>query len=775
VLALASTSRHHFHLRGIVQGVGFRPYVWRLANELGLCGWVRNDGSGVDLEVEGEGAALAEFARRLPLEIPPLARLDAIDSKPVATQGEQAFLILDSAAGPVSTAIGVDTAPCPACLAELFDPAERRWRYPFINCTQCGPRYTISRRLPYDRANTSLTAFPLCPACAGEYRAPSDRRFHAEATACPVCGPQLRLLDSQGATLPGDPLQAALGLIRSGAIVAIKAVGGFQLCCEARNEAAVATLRQRKAREEKPLALLLANLAAVRTLASVDAAEAELLSSAERPIVLLKKLPSTDVQLPGIAPGVTWLGAMLPASPLHWLLFHEAAGRPSGTAWQEEAQQLALVATSANPGGEPLVTGNDEAVHRLAGIADAYLVHDRDIVVRCDDSVLRRAASGLQFIRRARGYTPTAIRLAQSGPSVLAVGGWFKNTICLTRGDEAFVSQHLGDLDNAPTCAALEEAAAHLCALLDVQPAIVAHDLHPDFFSSRFAAQFAAERGLPVVAVQHHHAHIAAILAEHRVTAPVLGLALDGVGLGDDGSAWGGELLRVDGATMHRLASLSPLPLPGGDRAAREPWRMAAAVLHRLGRGEEIATRFAEQPAAAPLREMLDRQLNCPLTSSLGRVFDAAAGLLGVRAVAAFEGQAAMLLEGLAERHGPVAPLAAGWSIEGDRLDLLPLLAALADEADAAYGAALFHATLAAALAELVAQAAARENIALVAGGGGCMLNAILAGDLRQRLTAQGLTLLEARQLPPNDGGLALGQAWVALQQARQTTINGEL
>jgi hydrogenase maturation protein HypF len=765
VTVLDSTiARHHLHLRGLVQGVGFRPYVWRLASELGLAGWVRNDGGGVDLEVEGEGAALAAFARRLPLEIPPLARLDAIDSQPMATQGDAAFVILDSAAGPVSTAIGVDTAPCPACLAELFAPSERRWRYPFINCTHCGPRYTIARRLPYDRANTSLATFPLCPACAGEYRDPADRRFHAEATACPACGPQLRLLDAQGVALPGDPLQAALDLIRSGGIVAIKAVGGFQLCCDARNAEAVTQLRQRKNREEKPFAVLCANTASLRALADVDEAEAAMLSSAERPIVLLRKLPGTDIQLPGIAPGMAWLGAMLPASPLHWLLFHEAAGRPAGTAWLEELQALTLVATSANPGGEPLVIGNDEAMQRLAGIADAYLVHDRDIIVRCDDSVLRRVEDGWQFIRRARGYTPTAIKLAQPGPSVLAVGGWFKNTVCLTRGDEAFVSQHLGDLDNAPTCAALEEAVAHLCALLDVQPAIVAHDLHPDFFSSRFAVQFAAERGLPTLVVQHHHAHIASILAEHRVTEPVLGLALDGVGLGDDGSAWGGELLRIDGTKMHRLAALAPLPLPGGDRAAREPWRMAAAVLHRLGRGEEIAGRFAEQPAAAPLREMLDRQLNCPLTSSLGRVFDAAAGLLGVCAVAAFEGQAAMRLEGLAAAHGPVVPMVAGWRIEGDQLDLLPLLAVLADTPDAAYGAALFHATLAAALAELVAQAAARENIRLVAAGGGCMLNAILAGDLRQRLTVHGLTLLEARQLPPNDGGLALGQAWLALQ-----------
>lgn len=770
------TMHEHRHLliTGIVQGVGFRPYVWRLAHDLKLKGWVANTPAGVAITLAGAPTAQAEFIRRLPLEAPPLARIDAIEILPADPAAIQAndFTIRTSSTGPISTSIGPDTAPCTACLAEMCDPNDRRWRYALSNCTHCGPRYTISRRLPYDRANTSLAPFDLCTPCADEYHNPANRRFHAEATACPTCGPQLALLDLQGAPIAGDPLAATVALLQAGQIVAIKGAGGFQLCCDARNPEAVARLRERKGREEKPLALLFANLPSLRASASVIVADAEAtqLSSPARPIVLLAKAATSDSEFVGVAPGLAWLGAMLPATPLHYLLFHEAAGRPVGTAWLDVVQSLVLVATSANPGGEPLVIGNDEALQRLAGIADAVLLHNRDIVVRCDDSLLRRNADGFQFIRRARGYTPTAIKLAQAGPSVLAVGGWFKNTICVTRGDEAFVSQHLGDLDNAPTCAALDAAVAHLCATLDVQPVMVAHDLHPDFYSSRFALAYAAEHGLPTLAVQHHHAHLAAVVAEHRLAGPVVGLALDGVGLGDDGSAWGGELLRIDGGHMRRLASLAPLPLPGGDRAAREPWRLAAAALHRLGRGGEIAARFADQAAAATVAQMLDRQLHTPLTSSLGRVFDAAAGLLGVKAVASFEGQAAMLLEGLAAAHGPVPPLPGGWRLVDDRLDLLPQLGHLADCRDPGYGAALFHATVAAALAELAIHFARRENIERIVAGGGCMLNAILAADLRRHLAAAGLTLHEAQQLPPNDGGLALGQAWLALQQLN----NGE-
>jgi hydrogenase maturation protein HypF len=526
----STTVRQRIEVRGIVQGVGFRPFVYRLASEMALAGWVRNDGGGVTIEVQGEAREVERLAQRVRDEAPVRSRIDGVDVHACAPRdGDIGFAILDSTAGPVATAIGPDSAVCDDCLAELFDPSDRRYRYAFINCTNCGPRYTIAGSLPYDRSATSMAAFEQCADCLGEYRTAAHRRFHAEPNACPSCGPRLALLDGEGRTVAGvDPIAEALARIGRGEVVAVKGLGGFHLACDARNEEAVARLRARKAREEKPFAIMVANVASLAGWAQVGPAEREALACAERPIVLLRKRPAADHALRGIAPGLAWLGAMLPYTPLHYLLFHEAAGRPAGCAWLESAQPLALVMTSANPGGEPLVTGNGEALARLAGIADAFVIHDRDIAIRCDDSVLRAGGERrggrppLQFIRRARGYTPRAIRLARTGPSIVAVGGHFKNTVCVTRGDEAFVSQHIGELDNAPTCIAMNEAIAHLVAILDVHPALVAHDLHPDFYSTRHAARLAARWGVPMRAVQHHHAHIAAVVAEHRVEGPVL-------------------------------------------------------------------------------------------------------------------------------------------------------------------------------------------------------------------------------------------------------------
>jgi hydrogenase maturation protein HypF len=739
---------------GLVQGVGFRPHVWRLATETGVCGWVRNDPLGVEIAAEGE--RIADFLDRLKREAPPLARVDSVETTDVAPDGFVDFTIAESQpsryGSSANTGVGYDTAVCSVCLAELFDPASRRYRHAFITCTHCGPRYTVTRALPYDRPQTSLAPFPLCPDCEREYRNPADRRFHAETTCCPKCGPQLRWRDMLGNVIAGEPITEALRLLKSGAIVAIKGLGGFHLACDARNPAAVARLRERKAREEKPFAVMVANVASLQSFAAASAEEIALLESRERPIVLLPKRTGADDLLRAVSPRLTFIGVMLPYTPLQHLFFHDAP-------------ELALVMTSANPGGEPLVIGNDEALQRLSGIADAILDHDRDILIRCDDSV----RTARQLIRRARGYTPRPIKLAQSGPSVLTLGGWYKNTICVTRGDEAFVSQHIGDLDNAATVGFLEETVAHLLGILEIKPAMIAHDLHPDFASTRLAAQLSAEWGIPALAVQHHHAHVAAVLAEHGHAGPALGLALDGVGLGSDGKAWGGELLRVgdadSGASFTRLGHLEEIPLPGGDRAAREPWRMGAAALHRLGRESEIETRFAEQPGAATIRQMLERNTNCPTTSSCGRWFDAAAGLLGIKPVMAFEGQAAMLLEGLAAAHGSQAPLTGGWVLTADGgLSLMPLMAALADIGDAARGAVLFQDTLAAALTEWVSAAAEREKIDTVALGGGCFLNRLLAEDVHHRLVAAGLNVLEARQVPPNDGGLSLGQAWIALQ-----------
>ncbi len=764
--------RRRLSVRGQVQGVGFRPHAYRLARSLGVTGWVRNGPQGVEAEVQGPGDAVAEFLRRLAAEAPPLARLGAIEVVEIEPAPvESGFDIVASGRGPAGTGVTPDTAICGDCLRELFDPGDRRYRYPFINCTHCGPRFTLTAALPYDRPNTAMARFELCERCRAEYEDPLERRFHAQPNACPACGPRLQLLDAAGRALEGaDPIAETLAAIRAGSVVALKGLGGFHLACDARNAAAVVRLRERKQREEKPLAVMAAGAESLSALAAIGAAERVLLAAPERPIVLLPKRAGCDERLAGVAPGIAWLGAMLPYTPLHYLLFHQAAGRPAGTGWIDEPHELLLVMTSANPGGEPLVTGNDEAVRRLGSIADRILVHDRDILVRCDDSVMRCAGKEQRFIRRARGYTPRGVVLATDGPATLALGAWYKNTVCLTREREAFLSQHVGDLDNAASCEALEEAVAHLMRVLEIRPRRIAHDLHPDFFSTRLARRLAAELDVPPLAVQHHHAHAAAVAAEHGLEAPVLALTLDGVGLGTDGAPWGGELLRLRGAAFDRLGHLSTLALPGGDRAAREPWRMGASALHALGRGEEIAARF-QRPEAQGVRELIERAVNAPHTSSAGRLFDAAAALLDVCTISAYEGQAAMLLEGLAAAHGPAEPYADGFRVTGaGRLDVLPLLARVCEERDAARGAARFHATLAAGLAEWVRSAARETGLEGVVLAGGCFMNHVLSTALAAELRSASIEVFEASRAPPNDGGISLGQAWVARQEHAVTS-----
>jgi hydrogenase maturation protein HypF len=788
----------HIRVTGIVQGVGFRPFVWRLAQQLGLSGWIRNDAQGVEILAQGARPHLAELLLRLRLDAPPLAGVDTVQAREVVAEPFANFSIIASQSGQASTAIGPDVAVCADCLDELFDPSSRRWRHAFITCTHCGPRFTVTRALPYDRPQTSMAAFPLCPACSSEYTTPADRRFHAETTCCPQCGPRLSLSDAQGQAITGDPIAQSLRLLQSGDIVAIKGLGGFHLACNARNVEAVARLRLRKNRDAKPFAVMLANVASLAPFAHIrhcerseaihdfrshglpryarsdedpmlgahDESERSLLASRERPIVLLPATAACAAALPGVAPGLLSLGVMLPTTPIHYLLFHEAAGRPAGSAWLSEPQSMVLVMTSANPGGEPIVRDTEEAHARLAGIADAFLDHDRDIVARCDDSVIRPLGKTWQFVRRSRGYAPVAIRLPHTGPSVLAFGAHLKNTVCLTRGDEAFLSPHIGDLDNAASCEFLDETVQRLCDLLDVQPALVAHDLHPDDYSTRAALQYARRHGLATLAVQHHHAHIGAVCAEHGWRGPLLGLALDGAGLGTDGTAWGGELLKVNGAKAERLGHLQPLPMPGGDKCARAPWRMAAAVLHELGRNGEVAQRFQE-PAASTVAAMLARQFNCPRTSSMGRVFDAAAALLGICATQAYEAQAAMLLEqaatGFVDTHGWPESLPDGFSISDEgQLNLLPLLAALTDASDAAQAAASFHATLVAALTVWVLRASTSTGLTTLAWAGGCFLNTLVVTHLRQNLEHHGIMLLAPGLTSPGDGSIALGQAWVA-------------
>jgi len=818
-MAASSFLSQHIRVIGIVQGVGFRPFVWRLAQQLGLRGWVRNDAQGVEILAQGSPPGLAELLERLRLDAPPLARVDGVQAQDLVAEPFTAFNIIASQSGQAATAIGPDTAVCDACLDELFDSSNRRFRHAFITCTHCGPRYTVTRALPYDRPQTSMRGFPLCPACSLDYTAPDNRRFHAETTCCPQCGPRLKLSGAQGQLLAGDPITRTLALLQAGQIVAIKGLGGFHLACDARNAQAVARLRQRKNRAAKPFAVMLANTASVAPYAEIGHCEPQessatphsnpeldtvtasavrqsmhpgihglphfachdderaLLQSRERPIVLLRTLADCDGALPGIAPGLQRLGVMLPTTPIHFLLFHEAAGRPDGTAWLDQPQALVLVMTSANPGGEPIVRDSAEAHARLAGIADAFLDHDRDIVARCDDSVLQVAAGAAQFIRRSRGYAPAAIALPRSGASVLAFGSHLKNTVCVTRGSEAFLSPHIGSLDNAASCRFQDETVQRLCDLLSVKPQLVAHDLHPDDYSTRAALTYAQRHSLPTLAVQHHHAHIAAVCAEHGWQGPLLGLALDGVGLGIDSTAWGGELLHVDGAQCNRLGHLRPLPMPGGDKCAREPWRMAAAVLHELRRNAEIAQR-CQDPGASTVAAMLMRQFNSPRTSSMGRVFDAAAGLLGLSHSMAYEAQAAVLLEQAAtqhiQAHGWPDPMPDGYVINASaavsQLDLLPMLGALIDAGDTGQAAAVFHATLVAALTAWVLQAVQATGLTTLAWGGGCFLNALLTLQLRQNLQHNGVTVLVPQRSAPGDASIALGQAWVAVHSLETTT-----
>lgn len=774
----AQMERRIVRVRGVVQGVGFRPFVFRLARELELSGWVRNDGEGVVIEVQGLSGNISALLARLYGEAPTLARVDAVETALAELDPlDRGFTISASESGAVNTSIGHDSTVCGDCLKELFNPLDRRWRHPFINCTQCGPRYTLTRALPYDRSTTSMASFEQCDACQDEYDTPSDRRFHAEPNACPECGPTLALYEASGVRVATrDPIADTLLRLLTGEIVAIKGVGGFHLACDARNPEAVERLRAMKGRGNKPFAMMVASLASARHWARLSLQEERALDSAERPIVICEKRKRVDHDLWGVAPELAGIGLMLPSTPIHYLLFHDNAGRPTGPHWLDVEQDLALVMTSANPSGEPLVTDNQEAMRRLGGLADAYLLHDRNIVVRCDDSLVIAApgtpavqAPELRFLRRARGYTPRAIRLGRKGPSVLGMGAQLKSAVCLTRGDEAFLSQHIGDLDSPSVCHALDEVVDHLQSIIAVSPEAIAHDLNPDFHSTHIALALADELGIPVFAVQHHHAHVAAVLAEHGCEERVLGLALDGFGLGTDGAAWGGELLRVEGAAFERIGHLCPLPMPGGDAAAREPWRMAAAVLHHLGAGERIATRFKAHAGAAMLSDLLDKPRLCPPSTSLGRVFDAAAGLLGVCEVMSYEAEAAMVLESLSAGYGPALAAPVGWRVRADDqgidLDLMPLLASLVDERDAARGAAAFHATLVAALEDWVVQAARRCGIRTVALSGGCMVNRQLAFLLPRRLAGRGLTVLVAREAPCNDGGVALGQAWVAISR----------
>lgn len=748
--AEAARVRVGLRVRGTVQGVGFRPSVFRLAAVEGLGGFVRNDSDGVWIEVEGDAGAISRFPDRLRREAPPLSRVDAIVVTPLRTRGDFQFRVAPSErVAEATAAIPSDAATCAACLRELFDPADRRFRYPFVNCTDCGPRYTIVREVPYDRPGTTMSAFPLCKPCQAEYEDPADRRFHAEPNACPDCGPSVAFVRPGRRVLSGEEgLRAAVEDLALGRIVAVKGLGGFFLACDAANEESVARLRERKRRPHKPFALMARDLETVRSIALTDAAELHALSSPAAPIVLLRARDGATVAR-GVAPGLRELGVMLPYTPLHHLLL---AGGPT-----------VLVMTSGNVSEEPIARDDAFAMERLSGIADGFLVHDREIHSRADDSVLRIVAGAAQPVRRSRGFVPEPIPLGFSAPAVLAVGAELKNTVCLTRDGEAYLSPHVGDLENAETHAFFEEVIAKLERLLGLTPAAVAHDLHPDYFSTRYALA----SSLPRVAVQHHHAHVASCLAENGRTLPVIGVAFDGTGCGPAGELWGGEILLADLGGFRRLGHLRPIPLAGGAAAIREPWRLAAAALRDVGASIDCLGSVEPKRRKAVAR-LLESGFASPPSSGAGRWFDAVSALLGIRREITYEGQAAVELEASASPgEGWPLDFALGRDAEGAfEVDLRPairrILAAQKSGVPLGEIAAGFHSLLARAIAESCWSVRRETGVDTIALSGGCFQNRRLTEETRRRLEAAGFDVLVHRRVPPNDGGLALGQAAVA-------------
>ena len=846
--------RHEVAVRGVVQGVGFRPFVYRLALEEGLAGFIGNDTDGVTIEIEGPRASLDSFLARLRSDAPPLSRIDSVTVREAKPTGDTGFRIVASEVlGRVSTGIPADAATCPDCIRELLSPTDRRYRYPFLNCTNCGPRYTITRRIPYDRPQTSMARFKMCPACQAEYDDPANRRFHAQPNACWDCGPQLSLLSANGRPLSGEiakepsnlhsehsrssiptkgtsilgggkdhsesekghsesarthpeqqevsghdfsraanapelegalapeghffsdslgPVEQTISLLLNGEILAIKGIGGFHLSVDATNESAVMRLRQRKHRYGKPLAVMVRDLDAAHAICDLTEPEERLLTTPARPIVLVRKLDPSPIA-PSVAPGIPWLGIFLPYAPLHHLLF-------------ADSRLQALVMTSANLSEEPIDIDNDEARARLGAIADAFLMHDREILQRWDDSVTAIVDSAPQIIRRARGFVPLGVQLPFEAPPLLAVGGHLKNVFALARGRFVYQSQHLGDLENLTGLNFFRESLDHLMRTFEIEPETVVHDLHPGYLSTEWAREWASERGLRLITVQHHHAHVACCMAEHAIESETIGISLDGTGYGTDGRIWGGEVLisRLD--HFERFAHLDYVPMPGGEAAIRQPWRMAFGHLHQAGfdvESPEILNLIgAKQAEARVLHRMIERGVNTPLTSSCGRLFDAVAAVVLQRTEVDYEAQAAIELEGLAvdepyeiggtpaNREAPAYELeltGGNWSAHDPmKISATPLWRGLIEDLRAGVArpciAAKFHATIASAFIRAAIEARTATGIGQVALSGGCMHNRRLARLLRTGLEAEGFRVFQHRSVSPGDGGLSYGQAAVA-------------
>lgn len=745
-------------VRGAVQGVGFRPFIYRLATELTLKGWVVNSAQGVFVEVEGLPNELSEFVRRLRTQKPARAIVQSCESSYLDALGFDCFEIRESTAeGGKSALILPDIATCADCLREILDPNDRRFRYPFTNCTNCGPRFSIIETLPYDRANTSMKKFAMCAACEREYRDPADRRFHAEPTACPRCGPRLELWDSLGKNMEqaDAALRQAVAQIRAGKIVALKGIGGFQLLVDARNDEAVLCLRERKHREEKPFAVMYPSLERTSDCCKISELEERLLVSPEAPIVILQQSASSE-QHSAIAPGNPNLGVMLPYSPLHHLLLREL--------------NFPVVATSGNLSDEPICIDEHEALERLRGLADFFLVHDRPIVRHVDDSIVRVMAGREMMLRRARGYAPLPITLSRSQPTVLAVGAHLKNAIALSVDRNVFVSQHIGDLATQQAYDAFTRSAADLPRLYEAKPEIIAHDLHPEYLSTKYALQQPGER----VAIQHHWAHIASCMAENEIQPPLLGVAWDGTGYGPDGTIWGGEFFLVEENSCRRVAHLRTFRLPGGEAAVKEPRRSALGLLYEvfgdeLWKQNDLLENFTRAELKT-LRRMLQRQVNSPLTSSVGRLFDGVAALAGLRTHSTFEGQAAMELEFAIDSASDgsypfvvceTSPLVIDWE---------PALRALLGDRSQNAGAGVIAARCHNMLADVILAVTRHFNQSRVALSGGCFQNRYLTERVINQLLAAGHLPYWQQRVPPNDGGIALGQVWSATSRIREVT-----
>ncbi|MFE7271427.1 carbamoyltransferase HypF [Streptomyces sp. NPDC057623] len=771
----AQAVRRRVTVRGTVQGVGFRPYVHRLATDLALAGFVSNTASGVLIEVEGPPVGVADFCDRLATRPPPLSSVTGVGFEELPVTGaDDAFTIRSTDRSLGRTLLPPDTAVCADCLRELADPGDRRHRHPFVTCTHCGPRFTIATGMPYDRAVTTMTGFPMCPDCAREYGDPGDRRFHAQPVACPDCGPRLRWVPAAGSVVrparDADALAAARALLAAGGIVAVKGLGGYHLACDATDARAVDTLRARKARGGKPFAVMCADLDAVRTIAEVSPSELTALTGPRRPIVLLRHRAQRQILAPGVCPGSPHLGVMLPYTPVHTLLFG-LPGDPPGP--------RALVMTSGNRSGEPIVTDDDEALTRLAGLADAWLAHDRPIASPCDDSLLRVRPDGTeQVLRRSRGYVPRPLRLPVAVRPALAVGGDLKNALCLGEGDQAWFGPHIGDMGELATLEAARRAESQLRSLTGVSPELVAADRHPGYQSARWARRRAAQLplGAPVF-VQHHHAHIASAMAEHGLdgTTPVIGVAFDGTGYGDDGTVWGGEILLADYTGYRRFGHLAPAPLPGGDTGVANPCRLALARLWAAGLPWDpdlpsVAACAADELTL--LERQLTRDLACVATSSMGRLFDAVSSLVGVCHRARYEAQAALELEAAAAAAWEADASAYAFGLAAGTYDPAPVLGALVTDlrrgTPAPVLAARFHRGVARAVAEVCRRARRDTGLTTVALSGGVFANALLEEECTRLLTGDGFAVLRHGEVPPNDGGLALGQLVVAAHERQE-------